>query len=235
VKFEQRNVLEQPFQLGGDPYDIIFCRNLLIYFDDEAQRQALRSLSDCLTADGILFVGSAETGLVTQHGFSSLKFPMAFALRKSEPVAFHPVPKPKQLKVWTPEKPHRSGAVRRSDLATSKKPVPQTAMHEDELVPDLALAEQLADQGQLGEAVQICELSLHQQGPTARAFHLLGLIQDCVGDQQQASEFYRKALYLEPDHYDSLIHLALLADKKGDSAAAKALKNRAHRAQERTK
>ena len=100
---------------------------------------------------------------------------------------------------------------------------------------DLGFAEQLADKGQLGEAAKICEISLREQGPSARAFHLLGLIRDCVGDQHQASEFYRKALYLEPDHYDVLIHLALLKDKSGDSAAAKALKNRARRVLERTK
>ena len=102
-------------------------------------------------------------------------------------------------------------------------------------MPDLAFAEQLADKGQLEEAAKICEISLREQGPSARAFHLLGLIRDCAGDQHQASEFYRKALYLEPDHYDVLIHLALLKDKSGDSAAAKALKNRARRVLERTK
>jgi chemotaxis protein methyltransferase WspC len=97
------------------------------------------------------------------------------------------------------------------------------------MVRDLALAELLADKGQLVEAAQICEISLREQGPSARAFHLLGLIRDCAGDQHQASEFYRKALYLEPDHYDVLIQLALLKDKSGDSAAAKVLKNRARR------
>jgi chemotaxis protein methyltransferase WspC len=235
VKFEQRNVLEGRFRIGGEPYDFIFCRNLLIYFDNEAQRQTLKSLSEFLTADGLLFVGSAETGLLTQHGFSSVKLPMAFAFRKSEPVAFHPLPKVKQPKVWLPAKARQSEAFRKPDLATPKKAVPETAKHENKLVPDLAFAEQLADQGRLEEAAEICEVSLREQGPSARAFHLLGLIRDCVGDQYQANEFYRKALYLEPDHYDSLIHLALLADKNGDNAAAKALKNRAHRVLERTK
>ena len=235
VKFEQRNVLEERFRLGGEPYDFIFCRNLLIYFDNEAQRQTLKSLSQFLTADGLLFVGSAETGLLTQHGFSSVKLPMAFAFRKSEPAIFHTPPKHRPPTVWKPAKTYRTQAVRGPDLATLKKPIPETVKHKKELPADLALAEQLADQGQLKEAIKICELSLLEQGPSARAFHLLGLIRDCVGDQQQATEFYRKALYLEPDHYDSLIHLALLADKNGDSAAAKALKDRAHRVLERRK
>jgi chemotaxis protein methyltransferase WspC len=235
VKFEQRNVLEERFRLGGEPYDFIFCRNLLIYFDTEAQRQTLKSLSELLTADGLLFVGSAETGLLSQHGFSSVKLPMAFACRKSDPVAFDTLPKVKPPKVWSPAKARQSEVFRKPDLVTPKKAVAETAKHEIKSVPDLALAEQLADQGRLGEAAEICEVFLSEQGPSARAFHLLGLIRDCAGDQYQANEFYRKALYLEPDHYDSLIHLALLADKNGDSAAATALKNRAHRVLDRTK
>jgi chemotaxis protein methyltransferase WspC len=235
VKFEQRNVLEERFRLGGEPYDFIFCRNLLIYFDHEAQRQTVKSISEFLTADGLLFVGSAETGVLTQHGFSAVKLPMAFVFRKSQPVAFRTLPKLKQLKVRSPAKARRTEPLRKPDLATPKKTVPETAKQENRLVPDLGLAEQLANQGQLEEATGICEVFLREEGPSARAFHLLGLIRDCGGDQYQANEFYRKALYLEPDHYDSLIHLALLADKSGDSAAARALKNRAHRVLERTK
>ncbi|HET9374612.1 MAG TPA: CheR family methyltransferase [Chthoniobacterales bacterium] len=234
VRFEQRNVLEERFGLGGEPYDFIFCRNLLIYFDGEAQRQTLKSLSELLTADGLLFVGSAETALLTQHGFSSVKLPMAFAFCKSEPVAFRPLPKVKP-KVWLPAKARRSEAIRKPDLIAPKKAVPETVKYENNLVPDLAFAQQLADQGRLREAAEICEVVLREQGPSAHAFHLLGLIRDCAGDQYQANEFYRKALYLEPDHYDSLIHLALLADKNGDRAAAEAWKNRAHRVLERTK
>ena len=62
VKFEQGNVLEERFRFGSEPYDFIFCRNLLIYFHTEAQGQALESLRQLLTADGLLFVGPAETG-----------------------------------------------------------------------------------------------------------------------------------------------------------------------------
>jgi chemotaxis protein methyltransferase WspC len=235
VTFEQGNVLEKLFRFGSEPYDLIFCRNLLIYFYPQAQRETLERLRQILTADGLLFVGSAETSLLTQHSLSSMKkLPMAFAFRKSASVAFHALPN-KQPKVWSPASARRTKAYRRPDLVIHRKAMPETVKYEKERVRDLTFAEQLADKGQLGEAAEICEVSLREHGPSARAFLLLGLIRDCAGDPHQASELYRKALYLEPDHYDVLIHLALLKDKSGDSVGAKTLKNRARRVLERTK
>ncbi len=235
VKFEQGNVLQERFRFGDEPYDFIFCRNLLIYLYIGAQGQALENLRQLLTADGLLFVGSAETSLVIQQRFSSVKLPMAFAFRKSESVTSDPLPKPNQPKVGSPARARRTEAYRKPNLAIPEKATAETVKDKNSLLPDLGLAEQLADKGQVEEAAEICATFLREQGPSARAFHLLGLIRDCLGDQNQASELYRKALYLEPDRYDVLIHLALLKDKSGESAAAKTLLNRARRVLERTK
>ena len=234
VTFEQGNVLEERFRFGSEPYNFIFCRNLLIYFYTEAQSQALENLRQLLTADGLLFVGSAETGLLTQYRFSSVKLPMAFAFHKRESVTFAAPRKVKPTKVGSPARTLRSEASRKSYLPIPENAPAETVKQKNNF-GDLAFAEQLADKGQLGAAAEICEFSLREQGPSARAFHLLGLIRDSAGDQHQASEFYRKALYLEPDHYDVLIHLALLKEKSGDVIAAMALKTRADRVLERTK
>ena len=235
VRFEQANILGERFEIGADPYDFIFCRNLLIYFYPEAQDLVLRKLRQLLTADGLLFVGAAETSLLTQHRLSSVKLPMAFAFRKSVPGPSSPVPKQKPPKIRPRAKSHLTEASRKPSSVLPKKWALELPSQEDSAKGDLALAERLADQGQLRQAVKICEVSLREQGPSARAFHLLGLICDCSGDQPQAIEFYRKALYLEPDHYEVLIHLALLKDQCGESVAAEALKNRARRILERKK
>jgi chemotaxis protein methyltransferase WspC len=235
VKFEQANILGEGFAMGADPYDFIFCRNLLIYFYPEAQDLVLRKLRRLLTADGLLFVGAAETSLLTQHRLSSVKLPMAFAFRKSVPGPSSPVPKQKPPKVRSRAKSHLTEASPKPSSVLHKKWALELPSQADSGKGDLALAERLADQGQLRQAVKICEASVREQGPSARAFHLLGLICDCSGDQSQAVEFYRKALYLEPDHYEVLIHLALLQDQCGDSVAAEALQNRARRILERKK
>jgi chemotaxis protein methyltransferase CheR len=59
VAFRHRNLLE-PFATLG-PFDVIFCRNVAIYFDPATRRDLFLRLTDRLTTDGTLFVGSAES------------------------------------------------------------------------------------------------------------------------------------------------------------------------------
>ncbi len=62
------------FNLSTDRYpfdgelDLIFCRNVLIYFDAEARRHVLEELARCLAPEGLLFLGHAETAVgMTAH------------------------------------------------------------------------------------------------------------------------------------------------------------------------
>jgi len=96
-------------------------------------------------------------------------------------------------------------------------------------------ATRLADQGRLVEATACCEEHLRQHGPSANAFHLMGLVRDATGNQPEASDYYRKALYLDPNHHEALIHLALLMEKKGNTAGAQLLRNRARRLEQNSK
>jgi chemotaxis protein methyltransferase CheR len=58
VTFGRRNLLEPFVDLG--PFDVIFCRNVAIYFDPPTRRDLFRRVADRLTRDGRLFVGSSE-------------------------------------------------------------------------------------------------------------------------------------------------------------------------------
>ena len=61
VKFRQSNLL-QPFSDLG-MFDVIFCRNVLIYFDGPTKKNVLERLGAQLAPDGFLFLGGAETVL----------------------------------------------------------------------------------------------------------------------------------------------------------------------------
>ena len=59
IDFRRLN-LDQETDLSEGPFDAIFCRNVLIYFDVASKRRVVGSLVRHLVADGFLFVGHAE-------------------------------------------------------------------------------------------------------------------------------------------------------------------------------
>ncbi len=59
VRFQEYNLLADAAELGT--FDLILCRNVLIYFDDEIKRKVLATLASALAPDGTLMLGSAET------------------------------------------------------------------------------------------------------------------------------------------------------------------------------
>jgi len=61
VKFQHKNLLESLSDLGN--FDVVFCRNVLIYFDQETKSRVLDQVHKILANDGALFLGGAETVL----------------------------------------------------------------------------------------------------------------------------------------------------------------------------
>lgn len=228
VKFQQGNLFAPDFLPGRGIYDIIFCRNVLIYFDQETQERALQVLLRLLAPGGYLFVGPSETGLLSRERFASAQLPMAFAFRllpEGDPppqsgrrpatkAAPAPVPVPKRVK--------------RAPVKTAAAPVegPRTS------APDaatLAQVQALADQGRLAEAYAAGDRLLREQGPSADGYCLLGTIRGASGDSVAADGLYRKALYLDPRHRESLAHLALLLESTGRADQARVLRGRLQR------
>jgi chemotaxis protein methyltransferase WspC len=82
IRFKQGNLFEFDTATRQGQFDVIFCRNLLIYFDKPTTKAAIARLSSLLTEDGLLFAGYAEVPSFCQHGFTPLQYPQAFGLRK---------------------------------------------------------------------------------------------------------------------------------------------------------
>ena len=66
--------------------DVIFLRNVLIYFDVDTKRQVLERMRRVLKPDGWLFLGSAETTLGIHDGYERVTLDRATAYRLREPV-----------------------------------------------------------------------------------------------------------------------------------------------------
>ena len=230
VHFHHGNLLDPRFAPEALAYDVIFCRNMLIYFDRATQNRALEVLARSLKADALLFVGPSESGLMLNQGFALAKLPRAFAFRKQSRTLPEPGADPprRHRRPSAPKPARRAPAARQAPAPppaapAAGNPVPPAQAGLDEILG-------LANQGRLDEAMQRCEAFLQTFGPSVQAYHLMGLAHDATGSQRQAEQYYRKALYLDPDHHEALVHLAFLLEKQGDAAGAQRLHRRAKRA-----
>ena len=77
ITYQQINLLEQG--PGGQPFDVIFCRNVMIYFDTDVQQRVVRMLERHLAPGGYLFVSHSESLNGVDHG---LKWIAPAAYRK---------------------------------------------------------------------------------------------------------------------------------------------------------
>ena len=233
VRLQVGNLLD-PTLLANEPaYDFVFCRNLLIYFDLPTQQQVFEVLKRLTHVDGVLFIGPAEGSLLGRFGMRSIGIPQSFAFSRQaapEPVTAFlqtvlPIlqPQPQPVRPMAPARPRPFAAVAPAPRAV-KTPPPDAAA----LLVNIAA---LANEGKSAEARAACESYLRSHEPVAQVFYWLGLLSDIAGSALEAQGFYRKALYLEPQHPDALMHLAALLQSQGDTAGAKRLQDRAARSE----
>ena len=226
VRLRTGNLLDPSLFAGEPSYDFIFCRNLLIYFDRPTQVRVLELLKRQLQEGGTLFIGPAEASLASQNGLQALGRQQTFAFRLAPaqtPIsaasrAPAPRSRPAVATVPRPVPPSRPRPLGRTLSAA----VPATVV--TDTWADVA---SLANAGRTDEARQRTEQHLQQNGPSATAYYWLGLLCDAAGQGDQACAYYRKAIYLEPQHREALTHLAAHLEAQGDPAGAQRLYRRA--------
>jgi chemotaxis protein methyltransferase WspC len=225
VQFYTGNLLQAEFMEGLGVFDVIFFRNILIYFDAHSRRRIIATLDRILAEDGLLFVGHAEANLYSDSDspFTPAPYRQAFAFRKKHKQPLQaPTINTHAAKI-TP--------TRRRSFTKKKSPPLQAPL--PKVTPDLQRAREFADKGEFAKAALLCEEYLEQCGPSVQAFYLLGIIRDAADDAIEAEKLFRKALYLDPNHEEVLVFLMLLAEKKEDWAEVKTLKQRIERLHDR--
>lgn len=71
VTYKYFNLLDDLKPLGS--FDVVFCRNVLIYFDQPTKTKVLSGIADMMPSDGLLFLGGAETVLGISDRFKPVK------------------------------------------------------------------------------------------------------------------------------------------------------------------
>jgi chemotaxis protein methyltransferase WspC len=224
LRFHCANVFQWPAAPAS--YDVVFCRNLLIYLQPEARRRLLQQVRAWCVPDGWLFVGHAETQLPRDAGLQALTEPMSFGFRnRSVPVARRAAPVTARAPARPPlrDTPAKSPG-RRVPRVDGGTATPGGFWRE---------AVRLANSGQLDKAAQ--SLTQYQRdSPDCPNGHALrGELWLAAGDLDAAHRSLHKALYLQPDHVRALTTLLALASRRGDAAQLTRWRERLSRAQAR--
>ncbi len=228
VRFCRGNILDTSFTDRLGVFRAIFCRNILIYLSRDAQEKVFTNLFHLLAPGGTVFTGHAEANLFLNTPFIHSPDMGSFAF-------FRPATNDLAQTGHRARPKHHTGS---PAVPTNlpdwprpqKRPAPAPNRAEDPY--DRVL--HLADTGRLTEAAIECEQ--HMAGPdepSARWYYLLGVIRDSQGQMTEAVRLLRKALYLDPQHQESLVLLALLAEQSGDHDRARHYRRRARRIVER--
>jgi chemotaxis protein methyltransferase CheR len=84
IEFTRVNLIDAHDVARYRDFDLIFCRNVLIYFDDASRRHAAENLYDCLRPGGYVCLGHSESMSRISPLFSVCRFPDAIVYQKPE-------------------------------------------------------------------------------------------------------------------------------------------------------
>lgn len=226
TRFDMVNLVEDTlpdFARGIAGFDIILCRNVMIYFDEPTRHRLIGGLRDSLIDGGWLVVGHAETGAEINAAFTPVPVPGATLYRKPDPLAAHrspalpalvdtragPLPPPSP--VLPPQKARRPPQAPAAGPAALLPPGTPAVT--------IATVTALEDAGELAAALEACTTLTREEPLNSRAhFHLARLQEELgVGDPLVP---YRAALYLDPDFALASYHLGLACWRRGKLAPA---------------
>ncbi|MCF6336382.1 MAG: hypothetical protein L3J84_00315 [Gammaproteobacteria bacterium] len=240
VSFRQGNIIIDNISSLEEYYDIIFCRNLLIYFDRETQQKVLNKLSGMLRCGGLLFVGHAESGQVDKNDFTKVRVAKAFSFRKkhkrrsiiqSTKLSNHPVNKLKDIYDQLVEVTKKDIELSRKINNPKYKLIESDNKERDNNFRDKI--DFLINNRHFSDAYRLCEQLLKKDRENSEAYYYLGVINALKGNNADAERYLRKAIYLSPGHREALELSAILAEKRGDDDSAKSLRRREKKARNR--
>jgi chemotaxis protein methyltransferase WspC len=231
VRFHEGNLADRGFLTGErGAYGVIFCRNLFIYFTAEARQTALTHLHRLLAEDGLLYLGHTEGRAALGSRFAplALRYPFAFTPALSRNRESRIEDRGSNRPEPFTHSPHeRESRIPRPSILDPRSSIfdPQPSTH----ATNLEEARAAADAGRLEDAGELCETLARQRPPAAEALCLLGVVRQAQGRAEEAQRWFEQALYLDPRCREALVHLALLAERKGDREQAAHYRRRARR------
>jgi chemotaxis protein methyltransferase CheR len=240
LTFQQNNLATDPVPAAGSDgggFDVVLCRNVMIYFSPETIQRVLANLHAAIQPQGWLLVGHAEGNQDWLQDFEPVTMPGTVVYRRrqsgraeSAGVSAPEPPPPRverypqqpttwqepfdQLMAWRPHP---------IDETNSAAPTPALSEKPEERLDELRT---LANRGEW-KAAEASSRSLLDHDPVNALAHFYrGLALAQQGDALGAEAAFRRSIFLEGDLALAYYHLGLLLARRGDrTGAAKAFRN----------
>lgn len=219
VSFQFHNLVEDftPPQLDdGAAFDLIICRNVMIYFAPKLMRRVLQRFHQCLAPGGWLLVGPSEPNMTHFTAFHAVNAPGVTLYQKpmqadsvfGQPALFPAAPIPDVA----PEVPPPAPIFRMPEPVEyfAVDPITHPA------APTLADLRQTADQGDWENAARYGKQLLESDNLNALVHFNYALVLEQMGEYAESERSLRRAIYLDRQAVLAHYHLALLLRSRGD-------------------
>jgi len=243
VQFERKNlVIEDPDLWRPESYDVVFCRNVLMYFAPEVARRVIERIERSLAPGGYLFLGHAEslrglsTGFHLCHTHGTFYYQHREGTAVASPISQVPeaaLPEPAFSAAPeiapAPRVPRAQLAevlelVQEERFTAALDALDALVALDDRDSPDrdrlLVRSAILAHGGRFAEAEEACRRVHAIDELDAGAHYVLALCCDGAGARAAAVDHHQTAVYLDPMFAMPRVHLGLLARRAGDRDSA---------------
>lgn len=196
VRFGRHNLIGEP---APGRFDLVVCRNVLIYFEQRALRRASAVLAGAVAGNGELLLGAADRLCVSM--------PAGPPSQRERPRSAHA------------ERPRRRRAAQRRTEGRDRR-VAIARETAGAAGPDLADALRMADHDDLAGALTAAHAAVARDPLAARPHLIHGMLHLAAGDAGTAVASLRKALYVDPTIAVAAFQLGRAHDQLGDGVAA---------------
>jgi chemotaxis protein methyltransferase CheR len=216
VRFSRQNLVGHFTPATGGPFDLITCRNVLIYFEPDVADRVVDGLTQALDPNGTLLLGAADR----------LCCSAARLLR----------PRRSEAASQPSNRPPADAATLRRPLGRKppEPPAASAAIPAVELSADLDDALRAANQGDLEAALEATDRALNCDALDTNAHFLRGLALRGLGRQAEAISAFRSALYVDPEFGLAAFEMGRALEACGDETSAARAYNQALKTFDRT-
>jgi chemotaxis protein methyltransferase CheR len=232
VMFSYHNLIKEPYPLiFMEMWDIIFCRNVTIYFRPESTKRVIENMFKSLKPGGYLFMGHTETLYHINPGFELVRYGDVFVFKKPDEVRKSEAENRfyEQAARFMPGKSRGSerrplAAETDSSVDLASEILKSIDKNIDEAAEKLDILKSLIytnlDEGKLEQAQADLEKALKENPFDSELHYLYGILMKKIDKNDCAENAFKKAVYLDHTNYLALMELANIKLEEGDKKEA---------------